>query len=97
MQVLSREQPTNATSGLALALTEMFGAARAERFAFASQVPANMTWKLMAGSVLAIGALRLPSEGAGEPAYRADIAPAGHVGGRHRADCRPFRAVERVP
>jgi hypothetical protein len=30
MQVLSREQPTNATSGLALALTEMmFGAARA--------------------------------------------------------------------
>ncbi|MDB5401931.1 MAG: conserved rane protein of unknown function [Rhodopila sp.] len=57
MQVLSREQPTNATSGLALALIEMFGAARAERFAFASQVPANMTWMLMAGSVLAIGAL----------------------------------------
>ena len=41
MQVLSREQPTNATSGLVLALTEMFGAARAERFAFASQVPAS--------------------------------------------------------
>jgi hypothetical protein len=57
MQVLSREQPTNATSGLVLALIEMFGAARAERFAFASQVPANMTWMLMAGSVLAIGAL----------------------------------------
>jgi hypothetical protein len=57
MQVLSGEQPTNATSGLALALTEMFGAARAERFAFASQVPANMTWMLMAGSVMAIGAL----------------------------------------
>jgi hypothetical protein len=57
MQVLSREQPTNATSGLVLALTEMFGAARAERFAFASQVPANMTWMLMVGSVLAIGAL----------------------------------------
>ena len=55
MQVLSREQSTNATSGLALALTEMFGAARAERFAFASQVPAGMTWMLMA--VLAIGAL----------------------------------------
>jgi hypothetical protein len=57
MQVLSREQPTNATSGLALALTEMFGAARAERFAFDSQVPAGMAWMLMAGSVLAIGAL----------------------------------------
>jgi hypothetical protein len=57
MEVLSREQPSNATSGLALTLTEMFGAARAERFAFASQVPANMTWMLMAGSVLAIGAL----------------------------------------
>jgi hypothetical protein len=57
MRVLSREQPTNATSGLVLALTEMFGAARAERFAFASQVPASMTWMLLAGSVLAIGAL----------------------------------------
>jgi hypothetical protein len=57
MEVLSREQPTNATSGLVLALTELFGAARAERFAFASQVPTNMTWMLMAGSVLAIGAL----------------------------------------
>jgi hypothetical protein len=57
MQVLSREQPTSATSGLALALTEMFGAARAERFAFASQVPSGMTWMLMGGSVLAIGAL----------------------------------------
>jgi hypothetical protein len=57
IQVLSREQPTNATSGLVLALTEMFGGAQAERFAFASQVPANMTWMLLAGSVLAIGAL----------------------------------------
>jgi hypothetical protein len=57
MQVLNREQPTTTTAGLVLALTEMFGAARAERFAFASQVPANMTWMLMAGSVLAIGAL----------------------------------------
>jgi hypothetical protein len=57
MQVLSHEQPTNTTSGLVLALTEMFGNARAERFAFASQVPADLTWMLMAGSVLAIGAL----------------------------------------
>ena len=57
IQVLSREQPTNTTSSLVLALTEMFGAARTERFAFVSQVPANMTWMLMAGSVLAIGAL----------------------------------------
>jgi hypothetical protein len=57
MQALSREQPTNTTAGLTLALTEMFGAARAERFAFASQVPADMTWMLVAGSVLAIGAL----------------------------------------
>ena len=57
MEVLTHEQPTNATSGLALALTEMFGAARAERFAFGSQVPADMTWMLLGGSVLAIGAL----------------------------------------
>jgi hypothetical protein len=57
MEALSHEQGTNATSGLTLALTEMFGAARAERFAFASQVPTNMAWMLMAGSVLAIGAL----------------------------------------
>ncbi len=56
MQVLSHEQPTT-TSGLALALTEMFSAARAERFAFASQVPADLTWMLMGGSMLAIGAL----------------------------------------
>jgi hypothetical protein len=57
MQALSRDPPTSTTAGLASALIEMFGAARAERFAFASQVPADMTWMLVAGSVLAIGAL----------------------------------------
>jgi hypothetical protein len=57
MQVLSHEQPSNATSTLALSLIEMFGAARSERFAFDSHVPTDMSWMLMAGSVLAIGAL----------------------------------------
>ena len=65
MQVLSREQPTNATSGLALALTEMFGATRAERFAFASQVPAyhdmDVDGRVDAGD----RRTGLPSEGVG--------------------------------
>ena len=89
MEVLTREQPTNATSGLALALTELFGAARAERFAFTSRVPANMTWMLMAGSVLAIGSLGYHLSASGSRHIGTDVAAAGHVGGWHRADCRP--------
>jgi hypothetical protein len=48
---------SNSTSTLASALIEMFNAAQTERFAFESRVPANMSWMLMAGSLLAIGAM----------------------------------------
>jgi hypothetical protein len=57
MQILTRDQPSNATSALESALIEMFNAAQTERFAFESRVPANMSWMLMAGSLLAIGAM----------------------------------------
>jgi hypothetical protein len=57
MQTITREQLSTSTSTLAAALIEMFNAAQTERFAFESRVPANMSWMLMAGSLLAIGAM----------------------------------------
>ncbi len=42
---------------LGAALIEMFNAAQTERFAFESRVPSNMSWMLMAGTLLAIGAM----------------------------------------
>jgi hypothetical protein len=57
MQTLYREQPTTSTADLVSALIEMFNAAQTERFAFESRVPPNMSWMLMAGSLLAIGAM----------------------------------------
>jgi len=57
VQTVSREQASTNTSALAAALIEMFSAAQTERFAFESRVPANMSWMLMAGSLLAIGAM----------------------------------------
>jgi hypothetical protein len=57
MQIITREQPSNSVTTLATSLIEMFNAAEAERFAFESRVPANMSWLLMGGSVLAIGAM----------------------------------------
>jgi hypothetical protein len=47
METLSREQPSTSTAMLGAALIEMFE----------SRVPANMSWMLMAGSLLAIGAM----------------------------------------
>jgi hypothetical protein len=57
VQTLDRELTSMATSSLAGAVIEMFNVAHTERFAFESRVPANMSWMLMAGSVLAIGAM----------------------------------------
>ena len=57
MLTITREQPSTSTSALATAVLEMFSVARTERFAFESRVPANMSWMLMAGSLLAIGAM----------------------------------------
>jgi hypothetical protein len=57
MQIVNREQPSVAAASLANALVGMFDAAMSERFAFESRVPASLDWLLMAGSVLAIGAM----------------------------------------
>jgi hypothetical protein len=45
------------TASLLTALIGMFDAAQAERFAFESRVPSNLSWLLMGGSLLAIGAM----------------------------------------
>jgi hypothetical protein len=56
-QTLARRDPSPITELLITALNVMFDTALAERFAFDSQVPATMSWMLMAGSLLAIGAM----------------------------------------
>jgi hypothetical protein len=57
VEAVVRTQPSISTSVLAAAVIEMFNAAQTERFAFESRVPANMSWMLMGGSLLAIGAM----------------------------------------
>jgi hypothetical protein len=57
MEGIAADQDVTKTSALATAVIEMFNAARSERFAFDSRVPADMSWMLMAGSLLAIGAM----------------------------------------
>jgi hypothetical protein len=57
MEAIAADQDVTRSSTLAAAVIEMFNAARAERFAFDSRVPADMSWMLMAGSLLAIGAM----------------------------------------
>jgi hypothetical protein len=57
VQTVARNQTSTTTNALVAAVIEMFDAAQTERFAFESRVPANMSWLLMAGSLLAIGAM----------------------------------------
>jgi hypothetical protein len=57
VQTVARNQASTTTAALVTAVIEMFNAAQMERFAFESRVPANMSWMLMAGSLLAIGAM----------------------------------------
>jgi hypothetical protein len=57
VETVDRAQPSTSTFALAAAVIEMFNAAQTERFAFESRVPANMSWMLMGGSLLAIGAM----------------------------------------
>jgi len=57
MRTLVRREPTTATVSLSAALTEMFDLAQSQRFAFTSLVPSNLSWMLLAGSLLAIGAM----------------------------------------
>lgn len=56
-QAIARQDPTSRTSSLLTALLDMFNAAQTERFAFDSRVPADLSWMLMGGSLLAIGAM----------------------------------------
>jgi hypothetical protein len=56
-QTVAHRDPSSITASVTNALIEMFGAALAERFAFESRVPANLSWMLMAGCLLAIGAM----------------------------------------
>jgi hypothetical protein len=56
-QTVARRDPTPISVSLVASLNDMFDATLAQRFAFDSQVPANMSWMLMAGSLLAIGAM----------------------------------------
>jgi hypothetical protein len=54
---VTRHDSSSLTAALITALTEMFNAARSERFAFMSEVPTDLSWMLMGGSLIAIGAL----------------------------------------
>ena len=56
-QALARREPTSMTLSLTSALLDIFAAAQNERFAFDSRVPADLSWMLMGGSMLAIGAM----------------------------------------
>jgi hypothetical protein len=56
-QAIVQRDPSSITVALMTALIEMLNAARSERFAFESQVPADLSWMLMGGSLLAIGAM----------------------------------------
>jgi hypothetical protein len=57
VQVVAHRDPSWNTGALISAVIDMFNAARSERFAFESEVPADLSWMLMGGSLLAIGAL----------------------------------------
>ena len=56
-ETIAGRDPSTRTSSLLTALLDMFGAAQTERFAFDSRVPADLSWMLLGGSLLAIGAM----------------------------------------
>ncbi|HEY4041095.1 MAG TPA: hypothetical protein VGM32_04530 [Rhodopila sp.] len=56
-ETISKQDRSPITTALIASLITMFEASRAERFAFESRVPADLSWMLMAGSLLAIGAM----------------------------------------
>ena len=55
--VIARRAPTPITASLVSALNPMFDAAQSQRFAFAGRTPPGVLTLLVAGSVLAIGAM----------------------------------------
>jgi hypothetical protein len=56
-QAIVQREPSTMTAGLINAMMSMFDEATAERFAFQSRVPADLSYMLLAGSLLAIGAM----------------------------------------
>jgi len=56
-QTVAARAPTAVTATLINALNDMFDQSLAQRFAFESQVPPNLAWMMVIGSVLAIGAM----------------------------------------
>lgn len=54
---LAQRAPTPITATLINALNDMFDASLAQRFALNSRVPVSLSWILLAGSLLAIGAM----------------------------------------
>ncbi len=54
---LARRAPTPISASLIAALNEMFDASLAQRFAFTTRVPSSLEWTLLAGSILAVGAM----------------------------------------
>jgi hypothetical protein len=56
-RTVARRDPSWMTASLITALLDMFNVALSERFAFDSRVPTDLSWMLMGGSLLAIGAM----------------------------------------
>jgi hypothetical protein len=56
-QTVARRDPTPITTGLTNALNEMSDQALAQRFAFDSRVPPTLSWMLLLGALLAMGAM----------------------------------------
>jgi hypothetical protein len=56
-QTVARADPTSITTAMVTALNEMFDSALAQRFAFDSRVPPTLSWMLLCGALLAIGAM----------------------------------------
>jgi hypothetical protein len=56
-QAVVQREPSTMTAALITAVLNVFDAAVAERFAFQSRVPADLSYMLLAGSLLAIGAM----------------------------------------
>ena len=57
MQTVVRDDPTSMANPLTNALNEMFDSALSQRFAFEGRAPPTLSWMLLCGALLAIGAM----------------------------------------
>jgi hypothetical protein len=57
VQTVAHRDPTPITTAMIVGINEMFDAALAQRFAFDSRVPPTVSWMLLCGALLAIGAM----------------------------------------